>query len=78
MGGKGRDVLVGGSGIDKLVGGDGRDRLLAGPGDDLVAAAPKGPRDREKVIDCGPGQDVAKIDLGVDPQPRRCEFVEWQ
>jgi Ca2+-binding RTX toxin-like protein len=62
------DLLNGGSGNDILNGGPGRDSLYGGAGNDFLNA-----RDghRDAVIDCGPGNDRAKVDK-VDPKPISC------
>jgi hypothetical protein len=68
-GGGGADRVEGGSGGDLLVGGSGRDRLAAGPGADRIEAR-DGVRD---VVACGPGRDVARVDLA--DLVRGCERV---
>jgi Ca2+-binding RTX toxin-like protein len=62
------DVLDGGKGNDKLDGGKGRDDLYGGGGSDVLNAR-DGQKDRR--IDCGPGNDTAKVDK-VDPTPVSC------
>jgi RTX calcium-binding nonapeptide repeat (4 copies) len=78
----GPDHLEGGPGNDRLNGGakgegdahdTGRDdSLRGGSGNDVLWAADK---DRDLLIDCGPGRhDKAFIDR-QDPKPKRCETV---
>jgi Ca2+-binding RTX toxin-like protein len=56
------DVLKGGKGGDVIGGGKGFDRLLGGPGNDRINA-----RDgRPDEIDCGDGNDFAKVDRNED------------
>lgn len=62
------DVLDGGKGNDKLDGGSGKDTFYGGGGHDVIDAR-DGHRDR--AIDCGPGNDTAKVDK-VDPTPVSC------
>jgi RTX calcium-binding nonapeptide repeat (4 copies) len=52
-GGKGGDVIGGGKGFDKLMGGPGNDRINARDG-------------RPDEIDCGDGNDFAKVDRNED------------
>ncbi len=66
----GDDVLSGGGGDDELYGGPGRDVLLGGAGDDFLETKDGG-RD---YVDCGPGGDVASVDLR-DRVSRTCETV---
>ena len=61
-GGSGNDTLDGGTGNDRLRGGSGNDTLDGGDGDDRLRAR-DGVADR---ITCGPGNDRAKVDLGLD------------
>jgi hypothetical protein len=68
----GSDQLFGGAGDDLVIGGKGRDLMRSGAGDDRIIAADN-QRDRE--IDCGPGEDHAFIDEGLDPKPKGCEHV---
>jgi Ca2+-binding RTX toxin-like protein len=60
-GGVGLDVLRGGPGSETLAGGDGRDQMYGGAGDDSLSA-----RDgrADEVVDCGPGNDRASVDVG--------------
>lgn len=68
VGGSSTDYLDGGTGADVLRGGPGADQLFGGPGlddffgeggnDDLDAIDRKG-----ETIDCGPGRDLAQLDL---------------
>ena len=58
----GRDVLEGGRGGDSIGGGKGFDRIVGGPGGDTIDA-----RDgRPDTIDCGDGNDFAKVDRDED------------
>lgn len=68
----GSDQLAGGAGNDLVTGGRGRDLMRSGAGDDRIIAADN-QRDRE--IDCGPGEDHVFIDEGLDPKPKGCEHV---
>jgi hypothetical protein len=63
----GNDKLFGGKGADCLIGGPGRDKLSGGAGADKINAR-DGARD---IVDCGPGKDVAQID--VKDRVRNCE-----
>jgi Ca2+-binding RTX toxin-like protein len=60
-GGEGLDVLYGGPGNDTITGGGGRDRMYGGDGIDFLDA-----RDgrADEVVDCGPGDDHASVDVG--------------
>lgn len=70
-GGSGQDVLKGRGGDDVILGLNGHDRLRGGSGDDRLRADDD---DRDRLIDCGPGDDKAFIDA-IDPEPRHCERV---
>jgi Ca2+-binding RTX toxin-like protein len=77
------DVVKGGAGDDPTVAGGfgkgGRDRLYGGEGNDtLVSAQRRFPfrgdvRVNKEIVNCGPGQDVAFIDRGVDEVKDNCE-----
>jgi Ca2+-binding RTX toxin-like protein len=68
-GGGGNDVIRTGAGDDTIFSGPGRDVVAAGKGDDHIIGN-DGERD---VIDCGPGDDRARVDrLDV---VRNCEHV---
>jgi len=74
-GGPGRDRLDGGPDADRLLGQEDADVYLAGAGDDSVDARDGVPEE----IDCGPGTDIADVDL-KDTVPGlfllgRCETV---
>lgn len=62
------DDLDGGKGNDRVVGGKGKDGLYGGGGNDFLNA-----RDgqKDKWINCGPGNDKAKVDK-IDPKPVSC------
>ena len=62
------DTIDGGKGNDKIDGGKGKDDLYGGGGNDVINAR-DGQRDRR--INCGPGNDKAKVDK-VDPSPVSC------
>jgi hypothetical protein len=62
VGGDGADRLDGGSGVDEVYGGRGTDTLLGGASDDFLHDEDQTPG----MLDCGPGADVLKADLGVD------------
>jgi hypothetical protein len=68
-GGDGNDTIRSGAGSDSIDPGPGRDTVYAGTGADHVIAN-DGQRD---VIDCGPGDDSARVDR-VDVV-RNCEHV---
>lgn len=77
------DVVRGGDGDDTTVAGGfgrgGRDRLYGGEGDDTMFAAQRGfpfrgdVRINKEIVDCGPGEDTAYIDRGVDEVRDNCE-----
>lgn len=77
------DVVRGGDGDDTTVAGGfgrgGRDRLYGGEGDDTMFAAQRGfpfrgdVRINKEIVDCGPGEDTAYIDRGVDEVKDNCE-----
>jgi hypothetical protein len=70
LAGSGDDRVTGGAGRDFLVGEGGADSLFGGAGRDLLNAMDSF---ADLKIDCGPGKkDKAKIDAGVDPQPKSC------
>jgi Ca2+-binding RTX toxin-like protein len=79
------DVVRGGDGDDPTVAGGfgrgGRDRLYGGDGDDTLYSAQRGfplPGDvriNRETVDCGPGQDTAYVDRGVDEVKGNCETV---
>jgi Ca2+-binding RTX toxin-like protein len=73
-GSEGSDVLYGDEGVNQLLGHRGEDTYRALGGDDSIFAN-SGTRD--KVIDCGEGNDSAVIDLAAigDPAPIGCESV---
>ncbi|MGH2937536.1 MAG: calcium-binding protein [Solirubrobacterales bacterium] len=73
-GSEGSDVLYGGEGDNQLLGHRGEDTYRALGGNDTIFAN-SGTRDR--VIDCGEGEDTAVIDLAAvgDPAPLGCERV---
>lgn len=77
------DVVRGGDGDDPTVAGGfgkgGQDRLYGGEGNDTMYAAQRrfpfrgDVRVNKEVVDCGPGEDVAYIDRGVDAVRDNCE-----
>jgi Ca2+-binding RTX toxin-like protein len=73
-GSEGSDVLYGDEGDNQLLGHQGEDTYRALGGDDTIFAN-SGTRDR--VIDCGEGNDTAVIDLPSvgDPTPVGCERI---
>ena len=83
-GGRGNDTLRGGAGDDRLRGGAGddvlsddrgTDRLSGGAGDDHIDARDRrGRNDRRDVVDCGAGDDTARVDS--DDVVVNCEHVE--
>ena len=66
MGGSGPDRLDGGDGDDQLAGGSGTDTLLGGAGDDLLEDMYPGPAPEADTLDCGPGVDMPRANLGSD------------
>ena len=75
FGDEGQDRLRGRGGNDALIGGRGHDSLAAGAGNDRVDARQN---DHDRLIDCGPGVDVALLDRTLDPAPRHCETVLYR
>ncbi len=73
-GSEGSDVLYGGEGDNQLLGHRGEDTYRALGGNDTIFAN-SGTRDR--VIDCGEGEDTAVVDLAAvgDPAPLGCERI---
>jgi hypothetical protein len=79
------DVVRGGDGDDPTVAGGfgkgGQDRLYGGDGDDtMVAAQRRFPfrgdvRINKEIVNCGPGEDTAYIDRGVDEVRDNCETI---
>jgi Ca2+-binding RTX toxin-like protein len=77
------DVVRGGDGDDPTVAGGfgrgGHDRLYGGEGDDTMYAAQRrfpfrgNVQVNKEVVDCGPGEDTAYIDRGVDEVKDNCE-----
>lgn len=77
------DVVKGGDGNDTTVAGGfgkgGHDRLYGGEGNDTMYSAQRrfpfrgDVRVNKEMVDCGPGQDVAYIDRGVDEVRDNCE-----
>jgi Ca2+-binding RTX toxin-like protein len=71
-GDSGRDTVSGGSGADRVIGGASRgDELFGRRGNDRLNAVDNV---RDATVNCGPGQDRARIDF-VDPVSRNCEVV---
>ncbi|WP_183094039.1 PD40 domain-containing protein [Nocardioides stalactiti] len=68
-GGSGADTLVGSEVANQLTGGAGADELRGGDGRDVLRAN-DGIKDR--VIDCGDGDDAAAIRDSIDPAPISC------
>lgn len=89
-GGEGDDVVRSAGGRDTLAGSDGRDRLRsgadadrvfgdrgsdsfdAGGGSDFIDAHN---HDADRSIDCGGGDDTARVDRHLDPPTKNCERV---
>lgn len=77
------DVVSGGDGDDPTVAGGfgkgGQDRLYGGEGDDTMYSAQRrfpfrgDVRVNKEMVDCGPGEDTAYIDRGVDEVKDNCE-----
>jgi hypothetical protein len=59
-GGTTRDSVDGGGGNDEVYGDSGYDALLGGEGDDALHANEGG---KDRLADCGPGEDVVVLDL---------------
>jgi Ca2+-binding RTX toxin-like protein len=72
VGDDGNDTLRGHSGNDGLFGDRGLDALHGGGGNDRLEARNL---DRDRLIDCGAGRDVALIDPMRDPKPIGCEVI---
>jgi Ca2+-binding RTX toxin-like protein len=70
-GGDGADTLGGTTRNDAIAGGPGPDTVRAGAGNDRVNVRNG---DRDPVIDCGAGNDVAQVDP-KDPVAQNCEDV---
>jgi Ca2+-binding RTX toxin-like protein len=73
-GGQGPDRVSGGQGDDQLFPFRGRDAVYGGPGNDFLWLHNG---DRDRVIDCGPGNDRAYVDRANDPDPLGCEHVRF-
>ena len=67
----GDDTLLGGGGRDELKGNGGSDTMDGEAGDDLIRARD----DEADSIRCGAGDDVARIDGGLDTVHEACEKV---
>lgn len=80
---KSDDVVHGGAGNDRQViggfGQGGEDRVYGDDGDDLLLVAQRGSgfdvKVTKEIVDCGPGEDTAYIDRGVDVVDDNCETV---
>jgi Ca2+-binding RTX toxin-like protein len=70
-GGDGADTLRGSAANDVITGGPGPDEVRAGAGNDRLNLRNG---DRDPVIDCGAGNDVAQVDP-KDPVAQNCEDV---
>jgi Ca2+-binding RTX toxin-like protein len=66
------DYLYGDAGPNQMLGWKGADSFYAQAGDDSILA---NSGDADKVIDCGEGNDSARIDEDLDPSPIGCETV---
>ena len=71
-GGPGTDYMSAGSGNDSLNGAYGRDTALGGSGRDFINVATAGPAAR---VNCGTGNDVARINNNERRRVRGCERV---
>lgn len=67
----GDDTLRGGGGADELKGNGGSDTMDGEAGDDLIRARD----DEADSIRCGAGDDIARIDGGIDSVHEACEKV---
>jgi hypothetical protein len=72
FGREGGDRLVGHGGPDRIDGGPGHDAILGGGGDDILDAQNS---DRDRVINCGAGQDRVYVDPKLDTPAANCENV---
>lgn len=73
-GGKGNDQIRGDFGADKLVGGDGDDKIFHNR--PVLGANPTNPEESKDIIDCGPGNDEAWINVSFDHDTASgCEIV---
>jgi Ca2+-binding RTX toxin-like protein len=64
--GSGADRLDGGEGDDQITGMAGADTLLGGPGDDFLEDTIAESPPASDTLDCGPGVDEPRADLGID------------
>ena len=71
-GGPGADYLSAGSGNDTINAAFGRDRALGGSGRDFINIATAGPA---ASVDCGSGNDVARINNNEKKRNKNCERV---
>jgi len=71
-GGPGTDYMSAGSGNDSINGAYGRDTALGGSGRDFINVATAGPAAR---VNCGTGNDVARINNNERRRVRNCERV---
>jgi len=71
-GGPGTDYMSAGSGNDSLNGAFGRDTALGGAGRDFINVATAGPAAK---VNCGSGNDVARINNNERRRVRGCERV---
>ena len=71
-GGPGSDYLSGGDGNDTINAAFGRDRAIGGSGRDFINIATAGPA---ASVDCGSGNDVARINNNEKKRNKGCERV---
>jgi hypothetical protein len=71
-GGPGTDYMSAGSGNDSINGAFGRDNAIGGSGRDFINVATAGPAAR---VNCGTGNDVARINNNERRRVRGCERV---
>ncbi|MDP1848987.1 MAG: calcium-binding protein, partial [Solirubrobacteraceae bacterium] len=71
-GGPGTDYMSAGSGNDTINGAFGRDNAIGGSGRDFINVATAGPAAR---VNCGAGNDVARINNNERRRVRGCERV---
>ena len=78
FGANGNDQLFGSSANDTLTGGDGSDVLDGNAGNDVIDAktGEQVVADADPTVDCGPGSDLAVIDLKDDATPTDCESID--
>lgn len=69
LGNGGSDRVLGGPEADDVTGGAGRDGMFGGDGNDILDSFDQ---ERDNVVDCGPGRDIAY----VDQKDRNAKIIE--